>query len=126
MIRDARERENTMSRTGIVIVALGLLLSGCSSTWTPWGSSNQEQPRRLPDGAVEFDCAQGKKLIVRHAADGKSVWVMLPDREFRLDRIAASSAERYSNGPSTLGVESDGITLDVDGTRQFTDCKKKT
>jgi len=113
-----------MSKTGIAIVALGALLGGCSGGWVPWGSSDREQPRRLPDGAVELACAQGKRLVVRYVPDGKSVWIMQPDREFRLDRIAAGG-ERYTNGPATLVAEGDAVALDADGTRQFSDCKKK-
>jgi hypothetical protein len=113
-----------MLKAAIAIVALGAVLSGCSGGWVPWGSSDREQPRRLPDGAVELSCAQGKQLVVRYAPDGKSVWIMYPDREFRLDRVAGS-AERYSNGPATLAAEGDAVALDADGARQFSDCKKK-
>lgn len=111
-------------KLSIAVIALALL-SGCSGGWRPWGNADREQSQRLPDGAVELSCAQAKRLVVRYAADGTSVWVMLPDRQFRLDRVAGSSAERYSNGASTLTVEGDGIVLDADGARQFSDCKKK-
>lgn len=113
------------SKTGLSILALSLALSGCSTSWLPWARSDEEQPKRLPEGAVEYQCAQGRTLLVRHAADGKSVWVFFTDREFRLDRSASSTAERYSNGATTLTVESEGIALDVDGTRQYSDCKRK-
>lgn len=114
------------SKTRISILALSFALSACSSTWLPWSRSDEEQAKRLPDGAVEFQCAQAKTLLVRHATDGKSVWVFFPDREFRLDRSASSANERYSNGATTMTVESEGIALDVDGTRQYAECKRKT
>jgi hypothetical protein len=113
------------SRTAPFLLALSFALSGCSTSWLPWARSDEEQPRRLPDGAVEFQCAQGKTLLVRHAADGKSVFVFFPDRGFRLDR-SASATERYSNGATTLVVESEGIALDVDGTRQYSECTRKS
>jgi len=112
-----------MSKAGIAIIALAAALSGCSGGWLPWGSSDREQARRLPDGAVELACAQGKRLVVRYTPDGKSVWIMYPDREFRLDR-AAAGAERYTNGPATLVAEGDAVALDADGARQFSDCRK--
>lgn len=114
-----------MRKAVIAIVALGAFLTGCSGSLLPWGRSDREQPQRLPEGAVELACAQGKKLVLRYAPDGKSVWVMYPDRQFRLDRVAASASERYSNGPTSLSVEGDAIAIDGDGARQFADCKKK-
>jgi membrane-bound inhibitor of C-type lysozyme len=113
------------SKTGLSILALSFALSACSTRWLPWARSDQEQPRRLPEGAVEYQCAQDKALLVRHAADGKSVWVFFPDREFRLDQSAAGGAKRYSNGPTTMTVEADVVGLDVDGARQYADCKRK-
>lgn len=114
------------SKTGLSILALSFALSGCSTSWLPWARSDEEQPKRLPEGAVEHQCAQGKTLLVRHATDGKSVWVFFPDREFRLDRSASSSVERYSNGATTMTVESDAIALDMDGARQYSECRRKT
>lgn len=114
-----------MSKAGIAVFALSALLTGCSGGWVPWGSSDKEQPRRLPDGATDLQCAQNKRLVVKYSGDGKSVWVLFPDREFRLDRVATSSTERYTNGPTSLTVESDGIALDVDGARQYAGCSKK-
>lgn len=113
------------SKRCVVILALSVALSGCSTSWLPWSRSDDEQPRRLPEGAVELHCAQAKTLLVRYAADGKSVWVMLPDREFRLDRGAAAGGERYGNGTTTMLVQAEGIALDIDGTRQFSDCRRK-
>jgi hypothetical protein len=122
------DRTETMmsSKTGISILALSFVLSACSTNWLPWARSDEEQPKRLPEGAVEFQCAQAKTLLVRHAADGKSVWIFFPDREFRLDRIASSANERYSNGATTMTVESEGIALDADGTRLYAACNRKT
>lgn len=114
-----------MAKARLAILALGALLSGCSGGWLPWGNSGREQPQRLPEGATELACAQGKRLVVRYTADGKSAWVLLPDREFRLDRVAQGGAERYANGPNALSIEGDGIALDIDGARQFSDCRKK-
>lgn len=113
------------SKTGLSILALSFALSACSTSWLPWARSDEEQPRRLPEGAVEYQCAQGRTLLVRHAADGKSVWLFLPDREFRLDRSPSGAGERYSNGPTTMTVEADVVALDVDGARQYADCKRK-
>jgi hypothetical protein len=115
-----------MSKAWTAALALSAaLVSGCSGSWLPWARSDEEQPKRLPQGAVELGCAQGKKLVLRYAPDGKSVWVFFPDREFRLDRVATSASERYSNGASTLVAEGDALAFDDEGARQYSDCKRK-
>ena len=96
------------------------LLAGCSGWW-PFGGSGAEQAPRLPEGAVEYQCAQGKRLVARLASDGKSAWVFFPDREFRLDRVGSS--DRYSNGVSTLTVRGDILTLESEGNPLF-DCSR--
>ncbi|MCC6531799.1 MAG: MliC family protein [Burkholderiales bacterium] len=104
-------------------MALAVMLAGCAGGWWPWGGAGREQPVRLPEGAIEYACAEGKRLLVRYAADGKSAWVIYPDREFRLDR--AGAGERFSNGATTLLLQGDEAMLDADGARQFAECKRK-
>ena len=117
--------EKTMgTRRWLAAAAAAGVLNGCSGGWWPFGSSSGEQPARLPEGAVEYVCAQGKRLLVRHASDGKSVWIFYPDREFRLDRVSAGSGDRFSNGVSTLVARDDVLTLDSEGSAQFVDCKR--
>ena len=96
------------------------LLGACSGGWWPFGSSGSQAPR-IPAGATEYACAEGKQLLVRF--EGKSAWVFLPDREFRLDQGAD---ERYSNGVTTLSLQGDSAQLDTEGKRQFADCKRKS
>jgi hypothetical protein len=111
-----RESIATITMTAL----LGTALSACSGGWWPFGRSGGEADR-VPPNATEYRCAEGKRLFVRF--DPKSAWVFLPDREFRLDR---STDERYSNGASTLSLQGDSAQLDVDGSRQFADCKRKS
>jgi len=100
------------------------MLNGCSGGLWPFGRSGSEQPVRLPEGAVEYTCAQGQRLVVRFTTDGKSAWIYFPDREFRVDRAGAGPGDRYSNGVSTL-VSRDGVlTLDSEGGARLVDCKR--
>ncbi len=112
-----------MMRYVIVITVAGMLLGGCSSWW-PFGSSSGGERDRIPAGAAEYVCAEGKRLVVRVDEGGKSVWVFFPDREFRLQQIGSS--DRYGNGSTTLSLQGDGAQLDSDGSRQFADCKRKS
>jgi hypothetical protein len=104
--------------------ALAFIVNGCSGSWWPFGRSSGGEADRVPAGATEYTCAEGKRLLVRFAADGKSAWVFLPEREFRLDQ--SSSGERFSNGVTTLSLSGDTVHLDSESTRQFADCKRKS
>lgn len=107
-----------------VIVIAGFPLAGCGtgSLW-PFKSSQSAEPNRVPAGATEYTCAAGTRLLVRYTPDGKSAWIIFPDREFRLDR--AGTSDRYTNGVSTLTGSGDEVVLDSEGARLFAECKRK-
>lgn len=89
-----------------------LMLSACSSVnlW-PFGSSKELDPSRPPAGATAYACEGGKRLYVRYLDNGAAAWVILPDREFRLNKIASGTGTRYSNGSSTLDINDGGAAL---------------
>lgn len=113
-----------MKRSAIAIAAITatMTLGACSGGWWPFGRASGEN--RIPAGATEFTCAEGKRLLVRFTDDAKSAWILYPEREFRLER--SGSSDRYSNGISTLSLQGDSAQLDSEGVRQFSDCKRKT
>ena len=113
-------------RTTCLLAFASIMFGGCGGgggVW-PFRGPSTGEPNRLPAGATEYACASGKRLVLRHAADGKSIWVIHPDREFRLDRVATGPGERYSNGVSTLTVSAEDLALDTEGARQFAECKR--
>ena len=116
-----------MSKVRLGVAALGAaaLLTACGGSWWPFGRSGSDETARVPAGATEYTCAAGKRLLVRHTADGKSAWVIYPNREFRLDRVAADSGEQFTNGVSTLSTQGEETMLEEAGTRLFVDCKRK-
>ena len=108
----------------IAVTGAAALLTACSSGgWWPFGASSIDPATRIPSGATEYACAGNKRLLVRHTPDGKSAWVIYPDREFRLDSVGAAG-DRFTNGVSTLSVQGDEVMLEDSGTRLFTDCKR--
>ena len=114
-----------LKRSTIVtaVALLAMAVSGCSGGWWPFGRSGGEA-NRIPSGATEFVCAEGKRLIVRFDEGAKSAWVFQPDREFRLQQ--SGSSDHYSNGITTLSLQGDNAHLDSEGSRQFADCKRKS
>jgi membrane-bound inhibitor of C-type lysozyme len=114
------------SRALLAMLVATLASAACGGSWWPFGGGGAELRPRLPAGATEYACAANQTLIVRYTSDGKSAWVIYPDREFRLDRTASDSGDRYTNGVSTLMTEGDETSLEEGGSRLFAACKRKT
>jgi len=60
---------------------------------------------------------------VRYLAADKTVMIVFPEREFRLD---ATPAGGYSNGSTTLTAQGDETVLEEAGAKTYTNCKKAT
>ena len=88
-----------------------LTLSACGSVnlnlW-PFGGDKEQDPSRTPAGATAYQCEGGKRLFVRYLDNGAAAWVILPEREFRLNKTASGSGTRYSNGSATLDIKDGG------------------
>ena len=111
--------------TAVFVVALCALLVGCSgmpSVW-PFGSSGNPARPRVPVDATAYNCDNGRKLYVRYLDNGKAAWVILPEREFRLDPVAAASGARYSNGAATLDTRGGEASLSDGATITHANCK---
>lgn len=107
------------------VIATALVLGACGnvsmkSVW-PFGDDKTPERSRVPANAVEYKCAGGKRFYVRLIEDGASAWVILADREFRLDRQAAGT---YGNGKALLDIGGDTATLSDGGTLAFSGCAK--
>lgn len=102
-----------------------VLLAGCGGGWWPLSGSQPRPIPEVPPGAVAYDCEGGKRLFLRYSNDGKSAWVIFPDREFRLDRIPSGSGEQFSNGPTTLATKGEEALLTENGTLTFANCKRR-
>jgi membrane-bound inhibitor of C-type lysozyme len=111
-----------MMRLALTLSAAALALAGCGS-WNPWAGPTEE--RVVPPAhAVTFQCEGNKRLMVRMPPEGKSVTVMLPERQFRLDATPAASGARYSNGRTTFHTKGDEAFLEEDGKMLFEGCKR--
>ena len=101
-------------RRAAALACATLMLSACSSVnvnlW-PFGGDKEQDPSRTPAGATAYQCEGGKRLFVRYLDNGAAAWVILPDREFRLNKAAAASGTRYSNGSATFDIQDNVATL---------------
>jgi len=117
-----------LAKTGCS-VALVTALAGCGSfsfgnfsigSLNPW-SGTAEQVRSAPADATTYTCEGGKRLVVRYLAADKTVMIVFPEREFRLDATHAGS---YSNGRAALPAQGDAAALEEAGVKTYTSCKK--
>lgn len=107
-------------------ICLSLLLYGCGgvSIW-PFGGEKAQERSRTPSNASEFRCNDGKRFYLRYLDNGAAAWIIYPDREVRLDKVAAASGARYSNGIAVLNVSGNEATLEDGSAISFTGCKTK-
>lgn len=106
------------------LLGLTPLLAGCGSVnlW-PFGSEGAQERSRAPANATAYECEGGKRFYVRYLEGGGSAWVIFPEREFRLDKVAAPTGIRYSNGSATLDVNGSEAALADGPAVSFTACK---
>ena len=111
-------------RSALALAAACLVAAGCSNVplW-PFGGDGARERSRTPSDATEFLCEGGKRLYVRTQNQGASVWVILPEREFRLDRSASAEGGTYSNGQTTLVVNGAEAALSEGAAVLYGGCK---
>jgi len=122
------------------IACLCLLLGGCASAskLNPFGGGAKEQDlTRAPQGSISYQCEGGKRLFLRNLDSNAAVWVILQEREFRLDKTTAPAAAaaastppatagtRYSNGVTTLDVRGAEIALTEGNSVTYANCKQQ-
>ena len=112
------------NRTFLAVIGAALLASGCggASLW-PFDSGGARERSRALANATEFRCEGGKRLFLRTLSQGAATWVILPEREFRLDKTAAAEGAAYSNGTTTLVVREGEATLSEGATALYSGCK---
>ena len=100
-----------------------VLAAGCSSVnlW-PFGGQGAREYSRTPANATEYQCEGGKRFYVRDL-QGAAVWIILPERQFRLDKVASPEGTRYSNGSATLEMRGAEATLSDGAAVAFSACK---
>ena len=104
--------------------AIPLLVGGCGSfSFWPFGEGKSPSVTvRGPENATEYRCEGGKGFHVRMLEAGRSVWLILPDRQVRLDKPAGATDGRYTNGIAVLRITPEGAEL-TDGPVAYAACK---
>lgn len=110
----------------ICLAAAALLLSACGDInlrkFNPLSGDPVQERSRTPANATEYQCAGGKRLYVRSLEGGQAVWLILAEREVRLERIGTS--QRYSAGNTVLTLNgNEASVVDGSATPPYTACK---
>ena len=112
--------------TGASLAAIALLLAGCGDMnikkYNPFSGDPVQERSRVPANATEYQCAGGKRIYVRMLDGGEAVWLILPERELRLERIGTS--QRYSKGNTVLSLNGNEAGFaDGTATPPYSGCK---
>jgi hypothetical protein len=97
----------------VMAMAVVVAVAGCGSIDDLFRGGPREQSRVRSD-VTEYTCADGKTLSIKMDPGAKAAWVVLPDREYRLDAVAGAS-DRYSNGRTTLITTNGETSLEEAG-----------
>ena len=93
-----------------LLLLIGILSSACSLDKMPkidslsniFSNTVNERNNR-PEDSVEYNCDKKKTFFLLYLKEKKSVWVILPDREFRLNQIDETQ-DIYTNNITTLAI----------------------
>lgn len=102
-----------MKLTNFILVIIGGLTSACSfdkipkvDALTDIFSNEVGEINTRPEDSIEYNCEKKKSFFLFYLNDKQSVWVILPDREFKLNKIDESN-QIYSNNITTLEISSE-------------------
>ena len=109
------------------VSAFPIFVAGCAgmsmpSLW-PFGDEKNLERSRVPTNSITYQCEGNKRFDLRYLDNGAAAWVILPEREFRLDKISADAGTRYGNGKAVLAINGDEATLSDGPSVNYTGCK---
>lgn len=122
-------RNGFLRKASPVLAGMALFLGGCSTInldlmnlW-PLAGGKEQDVSRAPAGATAYACEGGKRLFVRYLDNGGAAWVILPGREFRLNKATAGAGTSYTNGSATLDIADGAATLSDGAAVSYAGCK---
>jgi hypothetical protein len=113
----------TRSRTMAALALASILtatLAACGTVKDLWRTEPEER-LVIPQGATAYRCNAGKSFFIRSMDEGRAVWVMLIEREFRLEAPAAG-ATRFTNGRTALNLNGDQASLEEGSVTTYAGC----
>jgi hypothetical protein len=86
-------------------IPLVLSFAACSSVdkYNPFTESAPAEAYK-PANATEYICEGNKRFFVRMLDKENAVWLIYPDREVRLEKMAEGTTTRYTNSVAVLEI----------------------
>lgn len=109
-----------------LLAAAVLALQACGSVnvnlW-PFGEERTTERSRVPANATAYQCDGDRKLYVRMLDNGAAAWVILPEREIRLEKTGAAAATNYAYRGTLLEIKGAEAVLLEGAKPVLTGCK---
>lgn len=108
-------------RVASQVTVLALTVAGCSSVnlWPFSDDKERAAGNAEPPNATRYHCDGNKTFYVRPMYEGKSVWLILPDRQVRLD---GTDSGKYSNGIAVLTTDGTNASLTDGPSISYANC----
>ena len=106
-----------------------LLLNACSSINLDKEkikdifSLDDENQLLSPENSIQFTCNQNQTFFLRYLEDKNAVWIILGNREFRLEKDLVND-NKYSNGKTVLEISEDNISITSNEKFIYKQCKE--
>ena len=105
------------------------LLNGCSSfnldkeKITDIFSLDDEDQILSPENSIQFTCDQNQIFFLRYLEDKNAVWIILDNREFRLEKDLVDD-NKYSNGKTVLEISQGNVSITSNEKFLYKQCKE--
>ena len=105
------------------------LLNGCSSfnldkeKITDIFSLDDEDQILSPKNSIQFTCDQNQIFFLRYLEDKNAVWIILDNREFRLEKDLVDD-NKYSNGKTVLEISQGNVSITSNAKSLYKECKE--
>lgn len=106
-----------------------LLLNACSSInldkdkITDIFSLDDENQTLSPENSIQFTCDQNQTFFLRYLEDKNAVWIILNNREFRLEKDLVDD-NKYSNGKTVLEISQGNVSITANEKSLYKQCKE--
>ena len=106
-----------------------LLLNACSSinldkdNITDIFSLDDENQTLSPENSIQFTCDQNQIFFLRYLEDKNAVWIILDNREFRLEKDLVDD-NKYSNGKTVLEISQGNVSITSNEKFLYEQCKE--
>ena len=77
-----------------------------------------------PENSIEYNCEKKKTFFVIYLNEKKSVWLILPGREFKLNQID-ESGNTYTNNITTLEISAEKTQIKNEKEVLYSECIEK-